>query len=313
MTDCTIEWREMRADEWDSLYALTVCPTLLQSYPYAQAIRKIRQQGVRHGIIHINGVQAGIVQMHEVSILRGMIHGISLDRGPLWFDGFGNAAHMRAFVVALDRLFPKRRGRKRRFMPEWTKNAAVMEDSHWTRVPKIPVYQTHFVDLTGDIAVMRKNLHQKWRNVLNRAERENLDIIQDWNGDSLGALLKNYMTDRLTKKYAGASPKFLSALAQFTVPRQECMILHAAEDGEIIASVLIFLHGRGATYQVGWTTPYGRDKGAHHRLLWEAMIILKTRSVTVLDTGGFNENTGGIKQFKDGLGGHAVALIGNYD
>lgn len=313
MTKCVIEWRDMRSDEWDTFYNRTVHPTILQSYPYAQAMRKTRQQGVKHGIIIIDGQQAGIVQMQEVSMLRGMVHGISLDRGPIWFDGFGNTVQMRAFVTELDRIFPKRRGRKRRFIPEWTRTQAVMEDSNWTKRDKIPAYQTHLVDLSGNKDILRKNLHQKWRNVLNRAERENLEIIQDWNGDGLGPLLKHYMTDRLQKKYAGASPKFLSALVQFTVPRQECLILHAAEDNEIIASIMVFLHGHGATYQLGWTTPYGRNKGAHHRLLWEAMTILKSRGVTTMDTGGFNENTAGIKQFKDGLGGHAIALIGNYD
>jgi len=314
MTECVIEWRnDMKADEWDAFYNRTVRPTMLQSYPYAQTVRQVYKQNVRHGIITIDGQQAGIVQIQEVSMLRGMIHGLSIDRGPLWFAGFGNAVQMHAFVSELDRVFPKRRGRKRRFIPEWTRSASIMGGSGWVKKNNIPLYQTHWVDLSGDIEDLRKNLHQKWRNVLNRAEKNHLEIIEDWNGDSLKTLLAHYMRDRLEKKYAGASPKFLTTLAQFTVPRRECLILHAAEDDEIIASILVFLHGSGATYQLGWTTPYGRDKGAHHLLLWEVMKILKARNVIVLDTGGFNETTPGIKQFKDGLGGHAIALIGHYD
>lgn len=312
MRNCVIDWRIMTAAEWDGVYSRIARPNLLQAYPYAQAMRKIHHQGVRHGMILLAGEPAGIVQMQEVGLLGGLIHGISLDRGPLWFDGYGKAGDMAAFAGELNRQFPKRTCRRRRFLPEWAENNAVMQDTGWTVRKKTAPYYTHFVDLTPSLDDIRKNLRQKWRNVLNRAEKQGLSVEQDWTGATLPVLLKCHMRDRLEKRYAGASPKILTALAEFTIPRRECLILNAIEDNEIIAGILLFLHGRGATYQLGWTTPYGRDKGAHHLLLWEALKVLKPRNINVLDTGGFNDETPGIKHFKDGLGGHAIALIGGY-
>lgn len=312
MSDCRIEWGAYTAEEWDGLYSKISKPTLLQSFPYAQAMRHVHQQGVRHGVITVDGKQAGIVQIQDVGLFGKLIHGLSLDRGPLWFDGFDKPTHMKAFAKAFNSEFPKRTGRKRRFIPEWSGHRNILDDTGWNFQHKQQPYQTHLVDLSADLDDMRRNLKQKWRNILNRAEKQNLNIEEDWDGQTLTLLLKNYMQDRLQKRYAGASPKFLSALAQYTLPRKECLILNATEDNECIASVLLFLHGKGATYQVGWTTPYGRDKGAHHLLLWEAMKILKSRDITTFDTGGFNDDTPGIKQFKDGLGGHAIALIGSY-
>ena len=74
----------------------------------------------------------------------------------------------------------------------------------------------------------------------------------------------------------------------------------------------MFIHGNGATYQVGWTTPYGRAMGANNLLLWEAIKILKDNDIIEFDLGGYNEETEGIRKFKEGLGGHPVALIGSY-
>ena len=80
----------------------------------------------------------------------------------------------------------------------------------------------------------------------------------------------------------------------------------------MIAAVMIFIHGRGATYQAGWTTPYGRDKGAHHLLLWQAIVALKQRGVTSFDLGGHTHDNEGLMRFKQGLGGHEITLIGSY-
>lgn len=311
--DCQIEWHSFTRTQWDELLHKCVHVPLLQSYYYAQAMRETKQQGVRHGLIKINGADAGIVQMQEVSLLGQMIQGISIDRGPCWFDGFGKIEHINAFAAELDRQFPDRFARKRRFMPEYfVKNNQITFDN-WKKMQKSSHYMTFLVDLSPKIDDLRSNLKKNWRNILNNAEKNGLAVEIDENLSTLGQLLKNYIQDRLEKRYAGASPKFLATLAKFAAFERDCLILNATEDDETIASIMVFVHGRGATYQIGWTTPYGRDKGAHHLLLWEVMKILKSRGVTAFDLGGHNDDTDGIRLFKSGLGGQEITLIGSYN
>jgi hypothetical protein len=309
---CDIQWISVTRQEWNRYLAKSSHVTLLQSYYYAQAMREVKQQGVRHGLILIDGVETGCVQAQEVSLFGKAIHGISIDRGPIWFDGYGKEKHLNAFVETLNQQFPKRFGRKRRFMFEFFSKNYELIFKNLKKNKKIADYKTYMVDIEPDLDNIRKNLKKNWRNILNKGEKNALDVEIDLKLQSLGALLSNYIKDRMQKGYAGASVKFLSSLAKYAAMENECVILNAKEDGETIASILIFIHGNGATYQIGWTTPYGRDKGAHHVLLWESIRYMKSRGITEFDLGGFNDETAGIKQFKQGLGGQEIALIGSY-
>jgi len=310
---CEIQWRyDMRRDEWDALCRQCTHTTLLQSYAYAQTMRAVHKQGVRHGIIYIDGHRAGIVQMQEVKLFGHMIHGLSIDRGPLWFNNFGSLMHTNAFTDALNMQFPNRFGRKRRFLPEFISRNAVLSFKNWPKVQYSSGYKTILVDLSPELNEIRSNLKQKWRNILNKSEKTDLTVKVDTNLDCLGTFLSQYMSDRMQRRYVGASPKFLSALAKYTGMHDECLLLMASINDEIVASILIFQHAHGATYQCGWTTPHGRDKGAHHLLLWHAIGELKNRGITDFDLGGYNDDTDGIRKFKEGLGGQNIALIGSY-
>jgi hypothetical protein len=310
---CKIEWlNDCKRYEWESLLARCPHSTLLQSYYYAQAIRDVNKQATRHGLIKIDKQEAGIVQMHEVSVLKGMVHAFSVDRGPLWFEGFGKPAHINSFVQALNWKYPSRWGRKRRFIPEIFDKKHLILMNNWVKKTNTPAYQTVMLDLTPDENVLRDNLKKNWRQSLTKAEKNMIQVNDDDELKSLSLLLKNYTKDRIAKNYAGASPKFIASLCSFAAKTKDCLILNATEDDEVIASILVFIHGKGATYQLGWTTPYGRTFGANNLLIWEAIKKLKERDVTTFDLGGYNKNIEGIRCYKEGTGGLPIALIGSY-
>jgi lipid II:glycine glycyltransferase (peptidoglycan interpeptide bridge formation enzyme) len=275
-------------------------------------MREVKQQGSRHGVISIEGQEAGIVQMQEVSLFNKFIHYIAIDRGPLWFKGFGKAEHLSAFADAIDQEFPERMLRRRRIMFEYRSNNEFQSIGKMKRNNKLKRYQTYMLDLSKPLGDIRAGLKKSWRYELSKAEKINLDIIHDADLSTLSHFLKTYIEDRLKKGYPGASPKMLAALCKYATLSGDCYLLNATEDDEIIASILVFKHGKGATYQAGWTTHYGRDKNAHHLLLWRAIEMLKAAGATEFDLGGHGDHTEGLKTFKSGLGGHEITLIGSY-
>lgn len=317
MPTCEIDWTALPLETWEGHFRSIRRSTLLQHFPYAQANRVANNIGARHGIIKINGSRAGLVQLAEVGIIKNLVQAVSLDRGPLWFDGFGLPDQVAAFFHSFSQEFPKRIGRKVRLLPEVYDNdayRAAISTSGYTRKPGFDGYQTIWLDLTKSEEQLRAGLNGKWRNVLSKSERSNLMITDDWVGTRSVPFLNAYERDRSEKGYDGPPIKLLVALLEFMVPRREAVILNAAKDGRDVAGILILLHGTSATYQIGWTTADGRKLGAHHQLLWQALVQLKAKGITDFDLGGINdEGAAGVKKFKQGLGGESVKLAGFFN
>ena len=264
----------------------------------------------------IDGREAGCVQLLEARALGRLLHAPILDRGPVWFNGFGAYEHWRAFLKRLQRDMPRRPGRRRRIMPEMEnseEDRQLMTDCRFKRMADISGYRTFWLDLAQDRDTLRNGLKQKWRNVLNRAERAGLKTSWHHDPQNLRPLLEGYRRDRQEKGYSGPSQATLLDLAKFFMPQRDMLIGHAFAGDDMIASVLIFCHGASATYQVGWTTRQGRDYGAHHLLLWQACMQLQKRDIPGFDLGGANEAAAsGVYKFKAGMGGKEIQLVGAY-
>ncbi|MGB0719716.1 MAG: lipid II:glycine glycyltransferase FemX [Bdellovibrionales bacterium] len=287
---------------------------MLQSYAYGLGQSRIGvQQRPRYGLIEIDGRKAGVLQILEAGALKNTLHAVILDRGPLWLDGFGEKRHWEAFLSAFSREFPARLGRKRRFIPEIDANSFILDLLHaygW-RQKSGSGYQTLWLDLTQSEDVLRKDLKKNWRNVLTKAEKSGLELVFDDTGRDLPWLLQHYTADRAAKGYDGPSVSLLKAMAAHALPRKEMLTAMACLRGKPVAGVLIFCHGGSATYQIGFTDDQGRSTGAHHMLLWHAVLALKARGIKDFDLGGLNDDTAkGVAAFKHGMGGDLLALPG---
>lgn len=306
---CEIVWQNQDAAPQNGKHA-----TLLQDTRYAVALAATSAFRVRNALILFDKKPAGHAVLMEVWAFFGLIHGITLDRGPVWLEGSGGAHQVKAFLDELNRLYPVRPLRRRRIIPEIEDSPVarkMVESAGFARVGE--GYETFVLNLDPPEQI-RAGLDQKWRNVLNRAEREE-GVTVEWDhaARQLPWFLKVYEQDKRRKNYDGSSPQFLTALAPLLSSSGDMMIGRVMRDGAAISAVLIVRHGDSATYLAGWTGEAGRAAGAHHLLLWSACNMLKEKNVIFFDLGGFNEQDAkGIKHFKEGMGGRAVRLVGRY-
>lgn len=308
MNECTIEWNVLSLKEWDDSFQTIRRSTLLQSYPYAQALCAYQHQRARWGMIRIDDAPAGLVQVIEAGFWG--LHGVIVDRGPLWLPGYGDERHWVAFFAAFDKEFPRRFGRRRRVMPEIDQDKSMLVP--FQAVAKVKPYQTIWVDLGKSENDIRMGLHRNWRNHLSKAERE--DVRVEWHRDGTGLpwLLQHHDAHRTMKNFQAATPAFIRLLGRYTIPRGDMFLGQVFAGDEPAAGVLFFRHGRSATYQVGWSGETGRKINAHQLLLWQGMMRLKADGVIDLDLGGINDIAEGLKAFKEGMGGENVVLSGLY-
>lgn len=305
---CTIRWNQLNFSEWEQRFKSIPRPNLLQSYAYAQAICPLKGLKPRWGMIYINEQEAGLVQIFEAGILKNAIHAVILDRGPLWFDGYETEQNIQSFFKEFNDLFPNRWGRKRRIIPETT-----LDISPYGYTKTGPGYQTRILDLRQNNEKLRKNLKKNWRGTLKKAEKQGVRTEWDEKGEHLAWLLQHYAVDKETKGYDGPSVKLIKALAKTMIPRGDMIIGRAILDDKPIAGIMILRHGAGATYQLGFSSNAGRSVGAHHILLWNAMLELKDKGIKDFDLGGINNETAkGVQHFKEGMGGTVFNCSGLY-
>ena len=313
---CEIHWNKLSLEEWEDYFSRTQRSNILQSYTYARAHCALNRQKARWGLITINQKPAGLVQILEAGILKNLFHAVILDRGPLWFEGFGGAAHVKMFFEEFDKQFPVRFGRKRRIIPEVENGLTadkILQQVGLAKNDNSKPYQTLWWDLTIDEETARAALKSNWRGALSKAEKADISIEWDSENKFLPWIIDIYQRDRQEKDYSGVSPKLLDKIAIFSSPDNPIIIGRAVHKNEPIAAILLIKHGRNATYQVGWSSEEGRKLAAHNLLLWKARNVLQDSGVKELDLGGINDETAsGVKKFKCATGAQEIELIGQY-
>ena len=91
-------------------------------------------------------------------------------------------------------------------------------------------------------------------------------------GQFLDLFVENYVGDKWSKRYHGPSGRFVKEEFLAARPFRDGLLLLARMKGETVAGIFILLHGRSASYRVGWTTEAGRSFNAHNFLLWNAQL-----------------------------------------
>ena len=168
------------------------------------------------------------------------------------------------------------------------------------------------LDLSGDADARRARMHQTWRNRLVRAEagkvrihRERLPVDPDhW-------LLLAETAQRRARRYRELPVAFTLAFAQANPGKAQ--LFTARLGGEVVAGMLILLHGPTASYHIGHTTASGRAAHAHNLILATASDWLADRGVAVLELGTLDTvNAPGLARFKLGSGASAHVLGGTW-
>jgi hypothetical protein len=176
-------------------------------------------------------------------------------------------------------------------------------------------HATVMLDLAAPLDVLRKGLDGKWRNRLVAAEKAGLEVQPMGLKPSQYQWLLQLEDEQRRAKGYKALPTGLVEAFQAAKPDRRAGILGLAVrlGREAAAGMLFVLHGRAATYHIGWSSAAGREAGAHNLLLWRAVEILKERGIEALDLGGVDTATGaGIARFKLGSGGAVRQLAGTY-
>jgi len=165
---------------------------------------------------------------------------------------------------------------------------------------------TMLIDLSPELADIRKGFHQKWRNVLNKSERQRMHIVAG-SDELLFEDFAGLFEDLRTRKTFDVDlDDHFFANVQKKSPEQERFHMAIAYDDNEnpIGGHLSGLSGDTSVYLLGATNDVGRKLGAAYLLQWHAIAESKRQGCHWYDLGGVNQKKNPhVYLFKQRMGG----------
>ena len=194
---------------------------------------------------------------------------------------------------------------------------ALLEDP-WRSAPKVQPPITRVLDLTAGEDALRADLKRKHRQYVNKAERSGVTIERfdgtapaDVIGPALAEFNRIYRSTADRAGFVARQPFYYERVWSLFAPTGRVRLSFALLDGERVATIYHFTCGDRAVEAYGGMTDAGADARANYLLKWDAIAGFARDGFAVYDMWGLA--TGGIRQFKEGFGGHEISYVGARD
>lgn len=176
-------------------------------------------------------------------------------------------------------------------------------------------YQTIIINISQPLEIIRKQLHQKWRNCLNNSEKQNLNII---GGSSLELFEKFtvlYGQLRSRKDFDVDQDDGFFTEVQKKLDDPEKFYISIAEiDGVPVAGHVSSMLGDTSVYLLGASNGQALQTKATYLLQWHTIKTAKERGCSWYDLGGIDPKANpGVYHFKQGMGGVEVTSAGFFE
>jgi hypothetical protein len=260
----------------------------------------------------------------RVKPLRGAGTGIAyVSGGPLVRQrDEGDAGEAVALALdALKREYVMRRRMVLRVAPApghaaWNSiQADCFADAGFALAEHLQPYRTMFVDLDRPLADIRAGFAQKWRNSLNKAERQDVRVDEGWDDRLFGEFSALFDELVVRKSFAAPlGPDFYEQV-QKQLPEAERMLIAIARvEDEPVAGIVASIHGDTAVYLLGASNDDGRKRNAAYLLQWKVIEAATARGCRWYDLGGVDaESNPGVYKFKLRMGHEELVSPGPYE
>lgn len=297
---------------YDRFVSKSINVTLTQTWEYGEAKAVSDNVNIIRALILKGADPVAVVQMH----VKG--HEITINRGPVVLtDDWKSDSSLGMVVLSyLYEYWVKLKKHTLHITPNFFDNPDTERELLNIGFKQCgrPRRSSILVNLSDSEEQLKKNLHQKWRNQLNRAEQLGLSLEIATNQAELAYFVRQYEEAQREKNYSGLSDIFLSTLGATCAEGSNLKVFYAVANGQKIAAILVASFFDSCHYLAGWNSVDGRKFYAHNYLLWQGLRHCKLIGFKWFDMGGIDpEKHPSITFFKRGIGGSEYALTGEWE
>jgi len=320
--DYSAEVDRIDKEAWYDLLNRFGDANLYQTWSYDAA--RYGERGISHLVLKKGGVEVAAAQARIVR-LPGLNKGIAYVRwGPLWRRS-GDAEDPEVFrqaVRALRNEFSVKRHLVLRIYPLAFREdpntiERILFEEGYTQHEEEGFNRTLILDLSPSLPEIRASFDQKWRNCLNRAEKNGLELIMG-DEDLLFEKIRPMFDEMVQRKgldLEGDIEHLRKVQKDLHGPLKMKVAL-CLLNGELCAGAIFSAMGTSGIYLVGATSNIGMKTNGSYLLQWAFITWMKEAGFQSYDLNGINPDTNpGTYKFKLGVAGKKgkdVRFLGRY-
>lgn len=309
-------------DKWQEIAPCFLDYNFRQCWQYGQALATLRGAVTEHIVVWRgeNCIAAADVRLKRIPVMGGGLAYIS--GAPMTRKGRGD--DIDALSCALEALvqeYVKKRGMILRLFlapgpQSWMDEArSVFRQLDFSETDSVRIYRTFLLDISGSEEKIRKNLAQKWRNCLNRAEKNGLEVRSGTDRETFEPFRQLYNDFIQRKEFQCDLDADFYADLQANLPDSEKnLVTLVMMDGRPIAGHMGSLLGDTGVYLLGASSEESLKQKAAYLLQWHFILEAKRRGLRWYDLGGTDPGeAAGVHKFKAGLGGEDIVSPGPFE
>lgn len=180
--------------------------------------------------------------------------------------------------------------------------------------PSAPAYRTFRVDLNAPPEVIRRRFDGKWRNQLNAAERNSLNVLEGTSTQLYDQFLVLYDEMMARKRFdTTVDPRTFARIQHRLPDAQRMIVLLSLLDDRPQTALIGAALGHTGVYLLGATGAEGMRSKGSYLLQWHLLQRLRERGCQWYDLGGINPDANpGVYHFKQGMGGTEANGLGAF-
>jgi lipid II:glycine glycyltransferase (peptidoglycan interpeptide bridge formation enzyme) len=308
---------------WTDLLKQFDDATIYQTWSYG--VIRWGVKNISHLVLKKDEDICGIAQIitKKIPIIGGGIGYIPW--GPLWQKKGEerNPEILQYLLKALKKEYVTRQKLMLRIMPNIIEDdnktiGTILDDEGFTLVSNVSPYRTLLLDLSPPLEEIRKNLNQKWRNQLNRAEKNEIKVIERGSSELYDRFLQLQKEMLARKGYVpGVDYEEFGEIQKDLPESQKMKIMICEHDCEPIAATIVTALGNKGIYLLGASGDRGLQLKGSYLLQWQMIKWMKEEGYQQYDLGGINPHSNpGVYHFKSGIAGKSgkdVLHIGQFE
>ena len=312
---------QLKSNAWSALLAQFGDANVYQTYAYGSV--SWGERNLRHVVVRDGDRVRAIAQVRGGGLGRCL--GVAYVRwgpcGQRRDEAWDGPAFRKALETLADEFVRSRRYVLRIVPPLFSEDPEAQharqilhELGFQNNKPK-STYRTLRIDLTVPLEDLRKRLDPKWRNQLNAANRNHLEITIGEDAERFAQFLTLYDEMMARKRFeTTVNPRQFAQMQEVLNNQEKMQVGLARGNGRLHAGVVVSGIGQTRIYLLGATGAEGLKSKASYLLHWRMMQHIRSTGCRFYDLGGINpEGNPGVYHFKVGMGGVEVRQLGRFE